>query len=109
MGRQIGTFCAFFSINGEHRVNAHTLEAAVFPLNMLGEGQTIPAGILHQELAELLLWCGRFQIVLASLGISTVQVGGAFFCVRRQADIGLCLHELAQVVIIRHGRFQALP
>ena len=75
---------------------------------MLGEGQTVPAGVLQQELAELLLCDGRFQIVLAPLGIGAIEVGGTLLTVRVETDIRLCLHELAQVVAVFHGCFKVL-
>ena len=59
----------------------------------------------QQELAELLLRNRRFQIILAPLGVG---IGGAFLGVGLEADIRRCLHELGQVVAVRHGCFKVL-
>ena len=77
-------------------------------LDVLGEGQAILSCIFHQELAELLLRNGRFQIILAPLGVGAVEIGGAFLGVGLEADIRRCLHELGQVVAVRHGCFEVL-
>ena len=73
---------------------------------MLGKSQAILPGIFQQELAELLLRNGRFQIILAPLGVGTIEVCGTLFTVRTEADVSLCLHELAQVVAVFHGCFE---
>ena len=73
---------------------------------MLGEGQSIPAGVLQQELAELLLCDGRFQIILAPLGVGAIEVCGTLFTVGTEADVSLCLHELAQVIAVFRGCFE---
>ena len=75
---------------------------------MLGEGQAILPCIFQQELAELLLRNRRFQIILAPLGVGAVEIGGAFLGVGLEADIRRCLHELGQVVAVRHGCFEVL-
>ena len=75
---------------------------------MLGKGQAILPCIFQQELAELLLRNGRFQIILAPLGVGAIEVGGAFLGVGLEADIRRCLHELGQVVAVRHGCFKVL-
>ena len=75
---------------------------------MLGEGQAISARVLQQELTELLLRNRRFQIILAPLGVGAVEIGGAFLGVGLEADIRRCLHELSQVVAVRHGCFEVL-
>ena len=75
---------------------------------MLGKGQTILPCIFQQELAELLLQNRRFQIILAPLGVGAVEIGGAFLGVGLEADIRRCLHELGQVVAVRHGCFKVL-
>ena len=77
-------------------------------LDVLGEGQAILPCIFQQELAELLLRNGRFQIILAPLGVGAVEIGGAFLGVGLEADIRRCLHELGQVVAVRHGCFEVL-
>ena len=86
--------------------DAHAPETAIFALDVLGEGQSIPAGVLQQELAELLLCDGRFQIIFAPLGVGTIEICGTLFTVRTEADVSLCLHELAQVVAVFHGCFE---
>ena len=73
---------------------------------MLGESQAILPCIFQQELAELLLCDGRFQIILAPLGVGAVEIGGVFLGVGLEADIRRCLHELGQVVAVRHGCFE---
>ena len=78
------------------------------PLDVLGEGQAILPCIFQQELAELLLRNRRFQIILAPLGVGAVEIGGAFLGVGLEADIRRCLHELGQVVAVRHGCFEVL-
>ena len=75
---------------------------------MLGEGQAILPCIFQQELAELLLCGGRFQIILAPLGVGTIEVCGTLFTVRTEADVSLCLHELAQIIVVFHGCFEVL-
>ena len=50
----------------------------------------------------------RFQIILAPLGVGAVEIGGAFLGVGLEADIRRCLHELGQVVAVRHGCFEVL-
>ena len=77
-------------------------------LDVLGKGQAILPGIFQQELAELLLRNRRFQIILAPLGVGAVEIGGAFLGVGLEADIRRCLHELGQVVAVRHGCFEVL-
>ena len=88
--------------------DAYAPEAAVLPLDVLGEGQAILPRIFQQELAELLLRNRRFQIILAPLGVGAVEIGGAFLGVGLEADIRRCLHELGQVVAVRHGCFEVL-
>ena len=46
-------------------VDAYAPEAAIPPLDVLGEGQAILPRIFQQELAELLLRNRRFQIILS--------------------------------------------
>ena len=46
-------------------VDAYAPEAAVLSLDVLGKGQAILPCIFQQELAELLLRGGRFQIILS--------------------------------------------
>ena len=75
---------------------------------MLGKGQAILPCIFQQELAELLLRNRRFQIILAPLGVGAVEIGGAFLGVGLEADIRRCLHELGQVIAVRHGCFKVL-
>ena len=77
-------------------------------LDVLGEGQAILPRIFQQELAELLLRNRRFQIILAPLGVGAVEIGGAFLGVGLEADIRTGLHELGQVVAVRHGCFEVL-
>ena len=77
-------------------------------LDVLGKGQAILPRIFQQELAELLLRNRRFQIILAPLGVGAVEIGGAFLGVGLEADIRRCLHELGQVVAVRHGCFKVL-
>ena len=77
-------------------------------LDVLGKGQAILPRIFQQELAELLLRNRRFQIILAPLGVGAVEIGGAFLGVGLEADIRRCLHELGQVVAVRHGCFEVL-
>ena len=77
-------------------------------LDALGKGQAILPCIFQQELAELLLRNRRFQIILAPLGVGAVEIGGAFLGVGLEADIRRCLHELGQVVAVRHGCFKVL-
>ena len=77
-------------------------------LDVLGEGQSILPCVFQQELTELLLRNRRFQIILAPLGVGAVEVGGAFLGVGLEADIRRCLHELGQVVAVRHGCFKVL-
>ena len=89
-------------------VDAYAPEAAVLPLDVLGKGQAILPGIFQQELAELLLRNRRFQIILAPLGVGTVEIGGAFLGVGLEADIRTGLHELGQVIAVRHGCFEVL-
>ena len=89
-------------------VDAYAPEAAVLSLDVLGEGQAILPRIFQQELAELLLRNRRFQIILAPLGVGAVEIGGAFLGVGLEADIRRCLHELGQVVAVRHGCFKVL-
>ena len=89
-------------------VDAYAPEAAVLSLDVLGEGQAILPRIFQQELAELLLRNRRFQIILAPLGVGAIEVGGAFLGVGLEADIRRCLHELGQVVAVRHGCFKVL-
>lgn len=89
-------------------VDAYAPEAAVLPLDVLGEGQAILPRIFQQELAELLLRNRRFQIILAPLGVGAVEIGGAFLGVGLKADIRRCLHELGQVVAVSHGCFEVL-
>ena len=89
-------------------VDAYAPEAAVLPLDVLGKGQAILLCIFQQELAELLLRNWRFQIILAPLGVGAVEIGGAFLGVGLEADIRRCLHELGQVVAVRHGCFKVL-
>lgn len=89
-------------------VDAYAPEAAVLSLDVLGEGQAILPCIFQQELAELLLRNRRFQIILAPLGVGAVEVGGAFLGVGLEADIRTGLHELGQVVAVRHGCFKVL-
>ena len=50
----------------------------------------------------------RFQIILAPLGVGAVEIGGAFLGVGLEADIRTGLHELGQVVAVRHGCFKVL-
>lgn len=104
-GARFSLFVCFF-LCGKRRADAHAPETAVFALDVLGEGQPIPAGVLQQELAELLLCDGRFQIILAPLGVGAIEVCGTLFTVRTEADISLCLHELTQVVAVLHGCFK---
>ena len=87
-------------------MDAYAPEAAVLSLDVLGEGQAILPGIFQQELAELLLRNRRFQIILAPLGVGTIEVCGTLFTVRTEADVSLCLHELTQVVAVFHGCFE---
>ena len=87
-------------------MDAYTPEAAILSLDVLGEGQAILPCIFQQELAELLLCGGRFQIILAPLGVGTIEICGTLFTVRTEADVSLCLHELAQVVAVFHGCFE---
>ena len=68
MGREIFTFRVFLC-RSKGGVDAYAPEAAVLPLDVLGEGQAILPGVFQQELAELLLCGGRFQIILAPLGV----------------------------------------
>ena len=89
-------------------VDAYAPEAAVLSLDVLGKGQAILPRIFQQELAELLLRNRRFQIILAPLGVGAVEIGGAFLGVGLEADIRRCLHELGQVVAVRHGCFEVL-
>ena len=89
-------------------VDAYAPEAAVLSLDVLGKGQAILPCIFQQELAELLLRNRRFQIILAPLGVGAVEIGGAFLGVGLEADIRRCLHELGQVVAVRHGCFEVL-
>ena len=89
-------------------MDAYTPEAAVLSLDVLGEGQAILPCIFQQELAELLLRNRRFQIILAPLGVGTVEIGGAFLGVGLEADIRTGLHELGQVIAVRHGCFEVL-
>ena len=89
-------------------MDAYAPEAAILPFDVLGEGQAVSAGIFQQELAELLLRNRRFQIILAPLGVGAVEIGGAFLGVRLEADIGTGLHELGQVIAVRHGCFKVL-
>ena len=89
-------------------MDAYAPEAAVLSLDVLGKGQTILPCIFQQELAELLLRNRRFQIILAPLGVGAVEIGGAFPGVGLEADIRRCLHELGQVVAVRHGCFEVL-
>ena len=89
-------------------MDAYAPEAAVLSLDVLGEGQAILPRIFQQELAELLLRNRRFQIILAPLGVGAVEIGGAFLGVGLEADIRRCLHELGQVVAVRHGCFEVL-
>ena len=89
-------------------VDAYAPETTVFPLDVLGKGQAILPGVFQQELAELLLRNRRFQIILAPLGVGAVEIGGAFLGVGLEADIRRCLHELGQVVAVRHGCFEVL-
>lgn len=89
-------------------VDAYTPEAAILSLDVLGKGQAILPCIFQQELAELLLRNWRFQIILAPLGVGAIEVGGAFLGVGLEADIRRCLHELGQVVAVRHGCFKVL-
>ena len=63
-------------------MDAYTPEAAVLSLDVLGEGQAILPGVFQQELAELLLRNWRFQIILAPLGVGTIEVCGTLFTVR---------------------------
>ena len=42
------------------------------------------------------------------LGVGAVEIGGAFLGVGLEADIRRCLHELGQVVAVRHGCFEVL-
>lgn len=89
-------------------MDAYAPEAAVLSLDVLGKGQAILPRIFQQELAELLLRNRRFQIILAPLGVGAVEIGGAFLGVGLEADIRRCLHELGQVVAVRHGCFKVL-
>ena len=89
-------------------MDAYAPEAAVLSLDVLGKGQAILPCIFQQELAELLLRNRRFQIILAPLGVGAVEIGGAFLGVGLEADIRRCLHELGQVVAVRHGCFKVL-
>ena len=89
-------------------VDAYAPEAAVLSLDVLGKGQAILPCIFQQELAELLLRNRRFQIILAPLGVGAIEVGGAFLGVGLEADIRTGLHELGQVVAVRHGCFKVL-
>ena len=89
-------------------VDAYAPEAAVLSLDVLGKGQTILPCIFQQELAELLLRNRRFQIILAPLGVGAVEIGGAFLGVGLEADIRTGLHELGQVVAVRHSCFKVL-
>ena len=89
-------------------MDAYAPKAAVLSLDVLGEGQAILPGIFQQELAELLLRNRRFQIILAPLGVGAVEIGGAFLGVGLETDIRRCLHELGQVVAVRHGCFEVL-
>ena len=89
-------------------MDAYAPEAAVLSLDVLGKGQAILPCIFQQELAELLLRNRRFQIILAPLGVGAIEVGGAFLGVGLEADIRRCLHELGQVVAVRHGCFEVL-
>ena len=89
-------------------VDAYAPEAAVLSLDVLGKGQAILPCIFQQELAELLLRNRRFQIILAPLGVGAVEIGGAFLGVGLEADIRRCLHELGQVVAVRHSCFEVL-
>ena len=77
VGREIFTFCIFLS-SGKGGVDAYAPEAAILPLDVLGEGQAILPGIFQQKLAELLLRNRRFQIILAPFGVGAVEIGGAF-------------------------------
>ena len=95
-----------FFLCGKRRADAHAPETTVFALDVLGEGQPISAGVLQQELAELLLCDGRFQIIFAPLGVGAIEVCGTLFTVRTETDVSLCLHELAQVVAVFHGCFE---
>ena len=89
-------------------VDAYAPEAAVLSLDVLGKGQAILPCIFQQELAELLLRNRRFQIILAPLGVGVVEIGGAFLGVGLEADIRTGLHELGQVVAVRHSCFEVL-
>ena len=89
-------------------MDAYAPEAAILSLDVLGKGQAILPRIFQQELAELLLRNRRFQIILAPLGVGAVEIGGAFLGVGLEADIRRCLHELGQVVAVRHGCFEVL-
>ena len=89
-------------------MDAYAPEAAVLSLDVLGKGQAILPCIFQQELAELLLRNRRFQIILAPLGVGAVEIGGAFLGVGLEADIRRCLHELGQVIAVRHGCFEVL-
>ena len=87
-------------------VDAYAPEAAILSLDVLGKGQTILPCIFQQELAELLLWNRRFQIILAPLGVGAIEVGGAFLGVGLEADIRTGLHELGQIIAVFHGCFE---
>ena len=89
-------------------MDTYAPEAAILPLDVLGKGQAILPRIFQQELAELLLRNRRFQIILAPLGVGAVEIGGTFLGVGLEADIRRCLHELGQVVAVRHGCFEVL-
>ena len=89
-------------------VDAYAPEAAVLSLDVLGKGQAILPRIFQQELAELLLRNRRFQIILAPLGVGAVEIGGVFLGVGLEADIRTGLHELGQVIAVRHGCFKVL-
>ena len=89
-------------------MDANTPEAAVLPLDVLGEGQAVLPRIFQQELAELLLRNRRFQIILAPLGVGAVEIGGAFLGVGLEADIRTGLHKLGQIIAVCHGCFKVL-
>ena len=85
-GARFLLFVCFF-LCGKRRADAYAPETAIFAFDVLGEGQTIPAGVFQQELAELLLCDGRFQIILAPLGVGAIEVCGTLFTVRMEADV----------------------
>ena len=85
-GARFLLFVCFF-LCGKRRADAYAPETAIFAFDVLGEGQTIPAGVFQQELAELLLCDGRFQIIFAPLGVGAIEVCGTLFTVRMEADV----------------------